>query len=292
MNTPADRQYKCRTCENEKSFIKLIDDTEFDLIKCLECGFIFREEKIKKDYPQINLGDISPQKSAEREKLYNRFHNRFRQICSYRGRPGRILDIGCGWGDFLNIAKEDGWDVYGLDIDAKRVEFSRRMGLKVYQGEVMNVDLEENSFDVVCLFHTLEHIFNINQTFSKVYKILKEDGLLAIEIPTIGSLKAKIYGRYWSYIVPEHINYFTPRVIKNLLEKEGFKILKTQFYSTSEIMGTLNVITHRHISYRWQDKLRFLSPVKSICESIFSLPYFGDTLVIYAKKFPMVEETA
>jgi len=278
-------KYNCRICENDKNFIKLIDDKEFNLIKCLECGFIFREEKIIKNHPTGGLENNLIKNLNHQKKLYNKFNKRFRKINYYKKIPGKILDIGCGWGGFLDIAREKGWDIYGVDIDATKVESCKRKGIKVYQGEIANINFAENSLDVVCMFHTLEHIININQTLSEIYRILKYEGLLVIEIPTIGSLKAKIYGRHWFYVTADHINYFTPVLLRKILEKR-FKILKTKFYSTGDVIGTINMIFHKNINI--EDRLKyvphFLLRIKSIFEMIFCLPYFGDTLIIYAQK--------
>lgn len=280
-------KFSCRICKNNNNFIKLIDDKKFCLIKCYTCGFIFREDRIIKNKPVIiekDICDVSEDPTGCKNWYYYRFNKRIKEIIKYKKNPGKILDIGCAWGYFLDIARDRGWDVYGVDIDKTEIEYCKRKGIKVYQGEIVNMNFHEKSFDTVCMFHVLEHVYNVKQTLSEVYKILKSDGLFVVEIPTIGSLKARIYGKYWSYITEDHINYFTVKLLKRILENEGFKILKIKFYSTTGIMNTINKITHKNVGSKLNSIFSFLSPIKSISEKIFSMPYLGDILIIYAKK--------
>jgi 2-polyprenyl-3-methyl-5-hydroxy-6-metoxy-1,4-benzoquinol methylase len=139
----------------------------------------------------------------------------------------RLLDIGSGTGYFLKAAKERGYSVSGIEKDSKARNFAiDNFGLDV-KGEDFLWNINSNSFDVVTLWHVLEHMQNLNEVVDKLFKILSKDGTLILALPNHNSYDAGIYKEYWAaYDVPRHLWHFTPATVEKLLNKHQFKIIK------------------------------------------------------------------
>ncbi len=139
----------------------------------------------------------------------------------------RLLDIGCGTGYFLNTARERGYDVSGIERDiSARERAIRYFGLDV-KDEQSLWKIESESFDVVTLWHVLEHMQNLNEVVDKLKNILTSNGILVLALPNYKSYDANIYEEFWAaYDIPRHLWHFNPDTIENLLSKYQFKIIK------------------------------------------------------------------
>ncbi|WP_280529199.1 class I SAM-dependent methyltransferase [Spirosoma utsteinense] len=137
---------------------------------------------------------------------------------------GTILDVGCGTGAFLETCKKGGWAVMGMepDPDARAISAQK---LNV----VIKPDLDAlggaGPFDIISLWHVLEHIPDLNQAIPQLWNLLAEDGTLLIAVPNSDSYDAAYYKEYWAaYDVPRHLHHFTPSTIKPLFSKHGFQL--------------------------------------------------------------------
>jgi SAM-dependent methyltransferase len=149
------------------------------------------------------------------------FTRRLEQIGKYQ-QPGKVLDIGCGPGFFLEAAQAKGYDVYGLDPSEYIVNVAReKFGDQIRQGVIDTADYPAESFDLVGAFDTFEHIYRPLEWLEHVRRVLKPGGLLALTTPDPASLLAKISGRGWvSFKLPEHVFYWSPATIRRALEKD------------------------------------------------------------------------
>ncbi|MEO6132610.1 MAG: class I SAM-dependent methyltransferase [Saprospiraceae bacterium] len=138
---------------------------------------------------------------------------------------GRLLDVGAGTGHFAHYMAEYHWDVVALepDEDARKVA-AEKLEMEIHPLEVLG-QLEENSFDVITLWHVLEHVQDISGYVSHFKTLLKKDGVLMIAVPNHTSRDAKQYGMQWAaYDVPRHLWHFSPLSMEKLLTKHGFKL--------------------------------------------------------------------
>jgi|SaaInlStandDraft_6_1057023.scaffolds.fasta_scaffold03622_7 2-polyprenyl-3-methyl-5-hydroxy-6-metoxy-1,4-benzoquinol methylase len=144
---------------------------------------------------------------------------------------GRILDIGCGRGLFLNIMRSDGWSVMGYEFDEKSASHAiNNYGIDVHTG-VMDNQFEDESFDVVNVNHVLEHLKNPEQTLENCHRILKKNGLLVIAVPNIDSFQAKFGKDKWFQLdIPCHLYHFSSKSLNNLIEKKNFHIQATRHF--------------------------------------------------------------
>jgi SAM-dependent methyltransferase len=140
-------------------------------------------------------------------------------------RTGQILDVGTGTGFFLNEMKANGWQVAGTEKSSDARDFAKKeFNLENFPSEKL-FELKDNSFEVITLWHVLEHIHLINENMETFRRLLKEKGKLIIAVPNHESFDAKHYREFWAaFDVPRHIWHFSPRQMKQLGEKHGFKL--------------------------------------------------------------------
>ena len=136
------------------------------------------------------------------------------------GKGKRLLDIGCGDGSFLLAAKEAGWEVAGTELNPKP---ARDAGLEVAEG--IEEIAQEDRFDCITMWHTLEHMRDIRSTIARIGLLLRPDGSLIIAVPDNGGFQAKLFRDKWIHIdVPRHLHHFDGRSLKYCLESSGYTI--------------------------------------------------------------------
>lgn len=142
---------------------------------------------------------------------------------------GSLLDVGCGTGAFLHAVQQSGWQVMGLEPDAG----ARSVAKKLYQLEPKDASqlyhLQAESFDVITLWHVLEHIHDLQGYFEQFNRLLKPGGTIMIAVPNYLSTDAQKYSAYWAaYDVPRHLYHFTPQSIKTLSGLHAFDVKEVQ----------------------------------------------------------------
>jgi 2-polyprenyl-3-methyl-5-hydroxy-6-metoxy-1,4-benzoquinol methylase len=194
----------------------------FPIYDCSNCGFLFTnnfpsDDIIGRYYDSPDYISHSDSKKGVINRLYH-FLREFMlkkkgNLVSKFSTGNRLLDIGSGTGYFLKAAKERGYSVSGIEKDSKARNF------------LWNIN--SDSFDVVTLWHVLEHMQNLNEVVDKLFNILSKDGTLILALPNHNSYDAGIYKEYWAaYDVPRHLWHFTPATVEKLLNKHQFKIIK------------------------------------------------------------------
>ena len=141
-------------------------------------------------------------------------------------KQGRILEVGSGTGSFAAEMKNAGWQVTGLEPDAD----ARRVAEEVNAIKLLQADelfkLSPGSYDVIALWHVLEHVHELSAYLKQFKALLKENGKLIVAVPNYPSLDATVYKQYWAgYDVPRHLYHFSPQSIQKLMVKEGLKVI-------------------------------------------------------------------
>ena len=136
---------------------------------------------------------------------------------------GKILDIGTGTGYFADKMKREGWQVSAIEKSPQARDFAKEhFGLDINTPETL-FTLKEKSFDVITLWHVMEHLEQLSHTWDTLNKILKDSGTLIVAVPNAASFDAGKYKEMWAaYDVPRHLWHFTPTTIKLLASKHGF----------------------------------------------------------------------
>jgi 2-polyprenyl-3-methyl-5-hydroxy-6-metoxy-1,4-benzoquinol methylase len=141
-------------------------------------------------------------------------------------KTGTILDIGCGTGYFLNEAKRKGWKTFGIEKNGQARNTATEYFNLFIKPEAHIYKFSHESFDVITLWHALEHLENLNDIMEKIHKLLLPEGIAVIAAPNCNSYDAKYYKTYWAgYDVPRHLWHFTSKTMELLAEKFKFDIV-------------------------------------------------------------------
>ena len=150
--------------------------------------------------------------------------NKLNLINSLQPAKGRILDIGAGTGDFLNVAKQNGWETIGVEPSDKAKAIALKKEVPFVEE---TTSLESHSFDVITMWHVLEHVPDLDSQIKELKRLLKPNGSLIVAVPNFKSFDAKYYGAYWAaYDVPIHFWHFSKKAIQSLFEKENIQLVK------------------------------------------------------------------
>jgi SAM-dependent methyltransferase len=236
------RYTNCPLCHasNLDNYIPVTDHflsgEKFMLIKCRECGLVITQDHPdEKDagryYESANYVSHNDKAGGIAAAVYRiarefMLKRKYRMICKEAGpKKGKLLDIGSGTGHFLAMMKMKGWDVAGIEVNEKAREYSNeKFGLDVKASPDNSLKTGE-SFDVITLWHVLEHFQDPFSYMNEISKLLRKEGVLIIALPNCQSSDALYYSEFWAaWDVPRHIWHFTPDVFKQFAEKYGFAV--------------------------------------------------------------------
>ena len=147
-------------------------------------------------------------------------------INSFKSKEKTILDVGCGTGDFLVACKKKGWYVNGVEPNVKARQIALQ-NLKEVKETLRQFSFE--TYDVITLWHVLEHVENLNEYILELKKLLNPNGVLIIAVPNYKSFDAKYYNEHWAaYDVPRHLWHFSQTSIKNLFKNVNMEVVQTK----------------------------------------------------------------
>jgi 2-polyprenyl-3-methyl-5-hydroxy-6-metoxy-1,4-benzoquinol methylase/predicted RNA-binding Zn-ribbon protein involved in translation (DUF1610 family) len=228
-STEIKHEFTCKDC--------FASGEQFETYICRQCGFLFTNNfpssnSIGKYYDSPKYISHSDTKKGLINKLYHfarayMIKRKLNFICNQTKRKtGKILDIGCGTGYFLNEAKRKGWETFGIE----KSEQARKRAIEYFdlfvKPEAQIYKFPKENFDVITLWHVLEHLENLNEIMEKMHDLLLPDGIIVIAVPNCSSYDARHYKTCWAgYDVPRHLWHFTPATIKLLAEKFNFNIV-------------------------------------------------------------------
>lgn len=152
----------------------------------------------------------------------------FRHLPAPTGSPRRLLDVGCGNGEFLSNAMTCGWQVLGLEPDPKAAAAAQQRGVPVHIGGLERFDGKAELFDVISMSHVIEHLHDPVQALRDCRRLLRPGGRLWLETPNINSLGHKVFGRNWRGLeAPRHLVLFSPQSLQWALDAAGFTAPKS-----------------------------------------------------------------
>lgn len=195
------------------------------LVQCAKCGFVFiRKIPSIEELTQFYSGYGSEHFLSP--ITIKRYHQLLDHFEKYR-QTNRILDVGCGVGHLLKVAKERGWEVYGVEFGEAACEIARKKGIEMHQGKLDASLYPAESFDVITSIEVIEHINYPREEVAQIRQLLRKGGLFYCTTPNFNSLMRHYLKADFNIInYPEHLGYFTPKTLSQLLENEGFKTKK------------------------------------------------------------------
>lgn len=226
----------------------LVSGEEFSVVNCSNCGFKFTDpapgaKEVGKYYASEEYISHSNAAKGLVNKVYRLVRNytliKKRNLVTppnltkgegkRKGEKGKLklLDIGCGTGEFLNVCKKAGWETTGIEPgNTARKYAMEKHGLNVSE-ELNSLKDLHSEFDVITMWHVLEHVHKLNETIALMKQLLKKTGTLVVALPNCSSWDARVYRQYWAaYDVPRHLYHFTPNDVEALFSRNGMAVSK------------------------------------------------------------------
>jgi SAM-dependent methyltransferase len=228
---------RCNLCGGDK--FKIVEDEEnpYYVLKCLHCELVFVDpvpdlSYLTTHYDESYYADWLAAQQTKRLKMWVR---RLKNI-EKASKKGRLLDVGCATGDFLQLAQNNGWAIRGTEYSPYAAKFAGDL-LKadIYCGHLMDARYEDSFFDVVTFWHVLEHLHDPMRYLQEAHRILKPSGLLVIAVPNVNDYVMQIAyrlvkGRRLKLFSKDdreiHLYHLSAETLRNYLQKTGFECLK------------------------------------------------------------------
>lgn len=231
---------KCQICSNpeteliQHTYVSL-NSSEIDLVRCKQCGLVYlNPQPVDEEIRELYSDDYFIQwYSSEDKGEFSRkyFFNLFAGNPIMTNSRGNLLDVGCGMGFFLEVARTWNWDVKGVELSPFASAHCReKKNLDVHTGTLDSAGYPDSHFDVITAFDVLEHLKDLHGFLSSVARILKEDGMFIVLVPNYDSpvfqLDRVLCGLKKAPMpnVPEHLTYFTAGTLTALFQKNGLHI--------------------------------------------------------------------
>ena len=219
-----------------KNYIRVKDYSntkeDFTIVSCETTNLLFtnprpKEKDISKYYDFDDYISHTNKKNDFIGKLYQRVRSysikRKYRLISKLSNSKKILDLGSGTGEFLSYMQVKGFDAYGVEIAKKAREASIKNHRLIIKDSISN--LNKKNFDIITMWHVLEHVYDLDSYMKKIKTILNDEGILVIAVPNHKCFDRKFYGKYWAgWDVPLHLWHFDKKSMQKLSKKYGFSI--------------------------------------------------------------------
>lgn len=281
--------------------IKVSED-RIALLGCQQCQAAYWEDVWDQKKVQDHYGPYYTPKNSQHDpitqKRYHKVLDKIEELTSV----GRLLDIGCGSGQFLLTAKNRGWNAMGNEVSQSAIGFleqmkaTHHMKFEVFDKNIQEVNLPSDSMDAVCMIEVVEHLEDPMGMFREAYRILNKGGVMYLTTPNFNSLSRYLVGNEWHVIGAEHRVLFTPKALHTCLSLCGFRpetiltkninlmevIKKFRRTNTSESARSLAQSTE---NLRCTvEKSVWLGIGKTLTNLILRFLSLGDTIEIFAIK--------
>ena len=284
----------CIICENKNSVKSLGIQ---NLAKCQKCRLVFRNpipssEDVHQYYEKAYTSTFFEEGSGRhRTKLYEKFLDRI----SNKKNKGRLLDIGCSFGQFITLAYQKGWDVYGIEPSKEASEYIREKYDFDISGSLIERGFPSNHFDIITLWNVLDHLPDPKKELLEIHRVIKPGGLLFLRIPNFIFQKTafqtaffleRLLSRYSTFahkVSVFHLYCFTPSIIKKLLNLSGFESITTKnsilsegdSYSAFPTLGEKSINLMKNLAFILFETIYYLS-LKSFI--------WGPSMEVYSTK--------
>lgn len=249
---------------------------EFSLVRCNRCGLMYvnpqpTAQELEAYYPEDYEAHVGTRKQQlgwlRRIDYEHGIEKRRRAMMRYTGL-GRMLDVGCATGAFLDGMREHGWQVTGIEPGARAAAYAREaLGLQVQNTTLEAAQLEPESLDLVTMWNVLEHLADPQQALVRIQKALRPGGLFVFAIPNTDSYDLAIFEKYWAgYDLPRHLFVFPPATLEKMVQAAGFMIL-----DRSCVYGTYNALAYS-ARFAMNDRIADKRLCSALTRLILSLP--------------------
>ena len=286
----------CPICSSEsfechiKSKDFSVSKEDFSIVKCSKCNFKFTNPRPSdKELGKYYISDHYISHNNSRNNLFEKAYQIVRKISirmkyslvSEFFNRGRVLDIGCGTGDFLQKCNEKKWKTKGIEPS----EIARVQAIKNY-----NLDVDEDTdlkkiiaySRIITLWHVLENVTELNMTVSDIKRLLSKDGKALIAVPNLESFDSSYYKKYCGYDLPIHLYHFSKDSIIKLFENHGFSLIKTKGMKFDSYYVSMLSEEHKTGNKNYFKSL-IIGTISNLF-GIFTKRGFSSTIYVFEKK--------
>ena len=236
----------CPICKESifENYLSCIDhnvsEDVFHIVNCKNCNFKFtnprpRENTIGKYYESMDYISHTSSKKGLFNRLYQgvrkyQFRKKLKTINRLIEKEEKtLLDVGCGTGEFVSFCNKNNWTAKGIETDVRARKFAININ-KCNVNDSLDGVIENNeSFDVITLWHVLEHVYDLDGYMRKLKSLLKKGGFIILGLPNHKSYDARYFGNKWyAYDLPIHVSHFSKPDIERIVKKYNFQSLKVK----------------------------------------------------------------
>lgn len=268
----------------------------FHLCRCSKCGFLFTQDfpveaEIGRYYATPDYISHSDTRKGVMNSVYHwvrayMLGRKARLVMREAHRKtGHLLDIGTGTGYFPATMKRRGWTVEAVEKNEGARRFAaEHFGLDVRpEGELQGMKAE--SFDVITLWHVMEHLEHLNETWELLHRLLNDKGVLVVAVPNCSSYDAQKYGAYWAaYDVPRHLWHFTPDTMQRFGARHGF--ILAEHYPMPFDAFYVSMLTERHLHHSCPFLRGLLTGTLAWFSSLVRKERSSSMIYVFRKKSP------
>lgn len=253
------------------------------IVKCTNCMLVYVNPQedialLTQGYKQVV--DEGYLETENYRKVLSKHH--LQTVQKYI-KHGRILDVGCFVGFFLELAREEGWKTYGIEPSKWAGEQAKKRKTKIIGEDIDSTKLKKNYFDIVTLWDVIEHLSHPHTTIANIHRVLKKGGIIALGTPNIESLFAKVLRSNCPFFIRMHVVFYSHSTLALLLKKHGFEIIGIHSYSrTFPVYYLLDRIQIENFLLTFFK--RFLKNFKFIMNFRVTLPFRESFTMIARKK--------
>ena len=245
--TPAVSPKRCPGCGSQRpASLQFIKDG-YSIYRCGDCGLQFV-------HPQPSVEEILAIYGPDYFRRGNKYsletgvptsnpnlendRTRMRLVKRHKS-SGRLLDVGCAMGDFLALARDEGFEVTGVEVASSAADHVRdKLGIEVHNCDLPTAGLPPSSFDIITLWDVIEHLTNPHPTLREAFRLLRPGGVLLASTGDAGALFARIMGKYWHLLTPpQHLFFHSRKSLETLLESHGFSVQEFQAIGKRATLG-------------------------------------------------------
>ena len=259
MSSALKFEFKVKDFSVSGELFDLIFDQDYQLYKTYPQPDIDKHSKYYESDDYISHTD---HRRNFKEHLYYlvkqiALRNKLKLINGFKTDTKTILDFGCGTGDFLKVCYKDGWEITGIEPSVKARDIAnQKLNNLVFDANEIN-NFKNKKFDVITLWHVLEHLPNLKEAIINFKQLLKPNGVLVVAVPNFRSYDANYYQSYWAaWDVPRHLWHFSQFSISKLFGEVNMKIVETRpmyfdAYYVSLLSEKYKFGKHRFLNAFW-----------------------------------------
>lgn len=221
-------------------------DFDYYVVKCKHCHFFYRQPYYNNKYTSRyetkrnyeHLLELTPKTASAMLKIWTtvRQYISIGETALVNAKP-RILDIGCGLGFFLSLCQKEGFECHGLELNNQAVASIRKNypNINIQEKSVEAADFPDNYFQLITIWSVLGHIPNPRKALSKIFKLLAPGGQFTVYTTNVNNIYRFTKKSRWKAFSPNHIQFFSIKILCKILEEEGFEITKRFNYLNESV---------------------------------------------------------